>query len=145
MLYAILESIKYVGHLFPILAMRLYIGIYFSEQAWSRYQGNFLTQPRLAEAIRDWSPASPAPEWYKDLLDQWLLPHWQLTAYCVVYFQFVIGVSLILGFFVRPMGVLAALLSLNFIFWSSPDVAELYRLHVVLFIVLAWLGAGRCL
>jgi thiosulfate dehydrogenase [quinone] large subunit len=144
MIFAIFESIKYVGHFFPLLVLRLYMGFYFAEQAWSRYQGNFLTQPRLAESIRDWSAQSPAPDWYKDILDQWMLPHWQLVAYCVVYFQFIIGLSFILGFFVRPMGLIGALLSLNFVFWSSADLADLYRLHMVIFVLLAWMGAGRC-
>jgi thiosulfate dehydrogenase (quinone) large subunit len=144
MFYSIVESIKYIGHFFPLLCLRLYLGVYFVDQAWSRYSGNFLDQPRLAETIRDWSSGSPAPEWYKDLLDQWLLPHWQLAAYCVVYFQFVVGISLILGFLVRPMALLGAFLALNFVFWSSAEVSELHRLQVVVFFVLAWMSAGRC-
>lgn len=145
MIYAVVESIKYVGHYFPLVILRLYLGFAYFDEAFSRLQGNFLTQPRLAEAIREWSATSPAPDWYKDILDQWVLPHWQLASYCVVYFQFIVGICFILGFFVRPMGIIGALLSLNFIYWSSSDVAELYRLHMVVFLILTWMSAGRCL
>ena len=74
MVFSIFESIKYIGHFFPLILLRMYMGFYFAEQAWARYQGNFLVQPRLAEAIRDFTPSSPAPEWYKDILDHWILP-----------------------------------------------------------------------
>lgn len=145
MFTSLFESIKYIGHQFPVAVLRLYLGIYFLDQALERYHGDFLTHPRLAELIRDWSSASPAPNWYKDILDQLILPQWQLTAYCVVYFQFVIGISFILGFFVRPAALLGILLSLNFVFWSPPDLGDLYRLHLLLFVILGWIGAGRCL
>ena len=46
---------------------------------------------------------------------------------------------------VRPVALLAALVTLNFIFNSGPDIIELHKLHLVLFLILAWLGAGRCL
>lgn len=145
MLVAFFESAKYVGHLFPIALLRIYIGVSFFEQAWQRYQGDYLSQPRLAAAIAEWAPSSNAPDWYKDFLDRVVVPNWQLFAYCVVYFGFLVGVSFILGFFVRPIAVLAAIVAINFIYNSGPELVELHRLHLVIFLMLAWLGAGRCL
>jgi thiosulfate dehydrogenase [quinone] large subunit len=145
MLVAYLESVKYVGHLFPVAVLRLYVGWTFLGTAWSRYQGDYLTQPRIVSAITEWGPTSPAPDWYKDFLDKVVLPNWQIFAYCVVYFGFLVGVSFLLGFFVRPVAVLAAVVTLNFIYNSSPEAVELHKLHFVLFMLLAWLGAGRCL
>jgi thiosulfate dehydrogenase [quinone] large subunit len=145
MFVAFFESVKYVGHLIPIALLRIYVGVSFFEQAWARYQGDYLVQPKLAAAIAEWAPSSSAPDWYKDFLDQVVVPHWQLFAYCVVYFGFLVGLSLILGFFVRPVAVLAAIVTINFIYNSGPDMVDLHKLHLVVFLTLAWLGAGRCL
>ena len=145
MLVAYLESIKYVGHLFPVAVLRIYLGWCFLIEAWLRYQGDYLSQPRIVSAITEWGSASFAPDWYKDFLDQVVVPHWQIFAYCVVYFGFLVGLSFLLGFFVRPVAALAAIVTLNFVYNSSPEVVELHKLHVVLFLILAWLGAGRCL
>lgn len=145
MFVAFFESVKYVGHLFPLALLRIYIGVTFFEQAWARYQGDYLVQPKLAATIAEWAPSSSAPEWYKDFLDQVVVPHWQLFAYCVVYFGFLVGFSFILGFFVRPVAVIAALVTINFIYNSSPEAVDLHKVHLVIFLTLAWLGAGRCL
>lgn len=145
MLVAYLESLKYVGHLFPISVLRLYMGWWFFTVAWQRYQSDYLSQPRLVAAITEWASSSPAPEWYKDFLDRVVVPNWQFFAYCVVYFGFLVGISFILGFFVRPIALLAAIVALNFVYSSSPEIGELHKLHVILFLVLSWLGAGRCL
>lgn len=145
MLVAYLESLKYVGHLFPLAFLRVYLGWSFLSTAWDRYQSDFLTQPRIAAAITEWAPMGSAPEWYKEFLDRVVVPNWQLAAYCVVYFGFLVGVSFILGFFVRPVAVLAAIVTLNFIYTSSPEVVDLHKLHLVLFLAMAWLGAGRCM
>src|SRR5262245_55514884 len=137
MIVAYLESIKYVGHLFPLAVLRLYLGWTFLVTAWMRYQGDYLSQPRIVSAITEYGPASQAPEWYMNFLDQVVVPHWQIFAYCVVYFGFLVGISFIFGFFVRPVAIVAALLTLNFVFNSSPEAAELHKLHFVLFLILA--------
>jgi thiosulfate dehydrogenase (quinone) large subunit len=46
---------------------------------------------------------------------------------------------------VRPAAILGAILALNFIYFGGPDNTALQQTHLVLFIVLGWLGAGRCL
>ena len=73
MLVAYLESVKYVGHLVPVAFLRIYLGWCFLTEAWLRYQGDYLTQPRIVSAITEWGPASQAPDWYKDFLDQVLI------------------------------------------------------------------------
>jgi thiosulfate dehydrogenase [quinone] large subunit len=145
MLVAFFESVKYVGHQFPIALLRIYIGWSFLTTAWIRYQGDYLSQPRIAAAITEWAPVSNAPDWYKTFLDQVVVPNWQVFAYCVVYFGFLVGISFILGFFVRPVALLAAIVSLNFVYNSGPHAVDLHKLHLVLFLILAWVGAGRCL
>lgn len=145
MFVAYLESIKYVGHLFPVAFLRIYLGWTFLATAWSRYQGDYLSQPRIAATITEWAPLSAAPDWYKEFLDKVVVPNWQLFAYCVVYFGFLVGISFLIGLFVRPVAILAALVTFNFIYNSPPELIELHKLHLVMFLILAWLGAGRCM
>lgn len=145
MLVTFFESIKHVGHLFPVVILRIFMGFYFLNTAIANFNGAFLNRPLLAEMIRDWSPASTAPLWYKGLLDAIVLPQWQLVAYCIVYLQFVIGFSYIFGFFVRPVSVLGFLLAWNFIYWTPVEMQDFYRLQMAAFTVLCLIGAGRCL
>ena len=145
MIVAFLESVKYVGHFIPIAILRIYLGYYFFDLAYEHYTGDFLTQPHLAAMINEWLPTSPAPDWYMYFLENVVVPSWRFFAYLLTYLEFVIGLSLILGFLVRPMALLGFLVCLNYLYISSPDVANLYRLCMAVMITLSWLGAGRCL
>lgn len=144
MLVTFFESIKHVGHLFPVVILRVFMGIHFLQTAVAHLNGPFLNQPLLAEMIRDWSPGSAAPQWYKGLLDSLVLPQWQLAAYCIVYLEFVIGFSFLFGFFVRPASLLGFLLAWNFIYWSPVELQDFYRLQMACFAALFLIGAGRC-
>lgn len=145
MLVTFFESIKHVGHLFPIVILRIFIGVHFLSVAFHHIKGSFLSQPLLAELIRDSSPTSVAPLWYKEFLDAIVLPQWQLAAYTIVYLQFVIGFSFLFGFFVRPVSILGFLLAWNFYLWSAVELQDFYRLQMACFTVLFLIGAGRCL
>jgi thiosulfate dehydrogenase (quinone) large subunit len=145
MLVAFFESIKHIGHLFPVVILRIFMGVHFLKIAVVNLKGPFLNQPLLAEMIRDFSPSSGAPFWYKDLLDGIVLPQWQLVAYTIVYLQFVIGLSFLFGFFVRPVSLLGFLLAWNYVYWSPAELQDFYRLQMACFIVLFTIGAGRCL
>jgi thiosulfate dehydrogenase [quinone] large subunit len=57
----------------------------------------------------------------------------------------VIGISFLIGFLVRPTALLGALLMLNFIFAGGDAATSLQQTFLALFIVLFWVGAGRCL
>ena len=145
MLIAFFESIKYVGHLFPVALLRVYVGSYYLNQAISHYGSDFLSQPRLAEAAMHWAPRSLAPEWYKWLIQQILVPNWFAFSYGVWVSEIIIAISFILGYFVRPTCVLGMALTLNFVAIYGPENKDLHWLFFVIFLTLAWLGAGRCL
>ncbi len=144
MLVAFFESLKYVGHLLPLSFLRLYLGYYFISRAVERFDGDFLLQPRLASAINTWLPQSNAPDWYRSLVQTVVLPQWQIFSYTITYAELLIGISFLIGFAVRPMAILGMFLMINFIYISSPDVADLYKVLLVTFLAMAWLGAGRC-
>ena len=145
MIVTFFESFKYVGHLFPVVVLRVYIGLYFLGTAYGKYDGDFLFRPRLAATINEFLPMSDAPFWYQRFVEALVIPNWQLFAYVLTYCEFLIGLSFVLGFLVRPLALLGLVMSLNYVYTTSPAVSGMYQAYVVIFLVLAWLGAGRCL
>ncbi len=144
MLVAFFESIKYVGHLLPISFLRIFLGYYYLQQALLKYQGDFLLRPRIAEQIAEWLPASHAPEWYKGLIN-YLLPQWSTLAFAVMALEFTIAISYIIGYVVRPVALIGAFLCLNMLFISGPTVEDFFKTLLAIHIMMAWVGAGRCL
>ena len=78
-------------------------------------------------------------------MQELVVPNWQLFAYVLIYMEFLIGISLLLGFLVRPTTLLGAIISLNAVLVSVGPAAILQQTFLALFIVLFWIGAGRCL
>jgi thiosulfate dehydrogenase [quinone] large subunit len=145
MFVAFFESLKYVGHLYPIAFLRIFMGYYFLNMAMARLGGEFLRQPRLAAVIMDNLPESHLPTWYANFLQYVVVPNWQFFSYFITYCEFVIGISFLIGFLVRPTAILGSLLMLNFIFAGGDIATSLQQTFLALFIVLFWVGAGRCL
>ena len=145
MFLAFFESIKYVGHLLPISFLRIYLGYYYFQHALIKYKGDYLARPRVADQIAEWLPASHAPAWYKMIMTSYFIPHWQTLAFIIVGLEFAIGISYILGYVVRPMALLAAFLCLNLLFISGPSSEDLLKTFFAIHMILAWIGAGRCL
>lgn len=144
MIVAFLESIKYVGHLLPLVFLRVFIGYYYLIQAVHNYRGDFLTRPRIAEQLAEFLPASQAPAWYKIFVATYMVPHWQTTAFIVTGIQFAIAFSFLAGYLVRPISLLGALLCLHMHFAGPANQGELYITFMGIFLTMAWIGAGRC-
>jgi thiosulfate dehydrogenase [quinone] large subunit len=144
MFVAFLESIKYTGHLLPVVFLRVFLGYYYLLQALAKYRGDFLTRPRIAEQISEFLPASMAPNWYKFFVTGWFIPHWQSLAFIITGLECAIAISYLLGYVVRPIALLAALLCLQMHYISPPGTDQLYITFVGIHLTLAWIGAGRC-
>ena len=142
---AFFESIKYTGHIYPIALLRIYLGYYFLSLGIERIDSEFLVQPRLAAQIMNYLPGRELPSWYAESIQTLVVPNWQIFAYILVYTQIAIGVSLLLGFLVRPICLLGIFVSLNALLVGSPSATLLNQVFLVLFITLLWIGAGRCL
>lgn len=144
MFVAFLESIKYTGHLLPVVFLRVFLGYYYLLQAIAKYKGDFLTRPRIAEQISEFLPASDAPNWYKLFVTAWFIPHWQTLAFIITGLEFAIAVSYLAGYVVRPMALLAVLLCLQMHYISAPGSDQLIVTFLGIHLCLAWIGAGRC-
>ena len=145
MILSFFESIKYVGHLYPIALLRIFLGYFFLDMAIARVNGEFLNQPRLAATIMDSLPQVDAGSWYILFLQDVVVPNWKFFAYTLTYFEFIIGICFIIGFLVRPAALMGAFIALNFIYFGGAESTLLHQTHLSLFVVLFWLGAGRCL
>lgn len=145
MFVAFLESIKHVGHLYPIAVLRIYLGYIYLSSALERLDGAFFQQPRLAAMIMENLPQKNLSPWYQQILENLIVPNWQIFAYTLVYLQILIGVSFLIGFLVRPVALIGIFLAANAVFIVAPSDVPLQQCYLALFIVLFWVGAGRCL
>jgi thiosulfate dehydrogenase [quinone] large subunit len=145
MITAFFESIKYVGHVIPVAALRLYVGYYFVERAFERYQGDYLLYPRLASSIMEHMATSTAPSWYKWALEVYVVPNWQIFAYMVTYIEFLMGLSFLLGFLVRPTALVGLFLIGNVLYSATGAALDFNRLMFAVLFLFLWIGAGRCL
>ena len=145
MIVAFFESIKYVGHIVPVAILRIFLGFHYLNESLAKSRGEFLDQPRLAAQIEEWLPTTGAPEFYRNFLENVVVLHWYPFAYLIVTIQLLVGISLVVGFLVRPFTILAIFLSLHYIYTTSPAEILLNKTLLGTNIMLCWLGAGRCL
>ena len=146
MLVAFVESIKYVGHMLPVAFLRIFVGYFYFNQALLNLHNDFLTHAYLAEDIRGYLPRSPAPDWYRSMLETVVISNWQIFAYTVTICYLLIGIAYIMGYMVRSFSLLAIFLSLNLILAVGPHQGELNTTMImIVHLTLGWLGAGRCL
>ena len=145
MILAFVESVKYVGHLFPIAFLRIFLGYYYVNQAILAKSTGFLERAYLAEDIRAFWPRSTAPDWYRSVLETFVIPNWQPFAYALVGAQILIGVSYLVGYMVRPFAILGLFLTFNSMLAFGPQGGESHLPFLLMMhLTLGWLGAGRC-
>lgn len=145
MFAAFIESVKYVGHLIPLAFLRVFLGYYYLQQALIKFHGDFLNRPRLAAQIAEVLPGVDAPYWYKSLVEKLLIQHWQGLAFVILGIEFAIAISYLLGYVVRPVAILGAILAFNMMILTGPQYEDLYRVFFAMHLAMAWVGAGRCL
>ncbi|MEZ0393070.1 MAG: hypothetical protein ACAH59_12690 [Pseudobdellovibrionaceae bacterium] len=145
MFVAFFESVKYVGHLLPISFLRVFLGYYYLQQALARFQGDFLTRPRLAAQIGEALPNLQVPDWYRVFLETVVIPQWQVFAFLILGLEFAISISYILGYVVRPVALIGMALSFYSLVLSGPQYEDLFKTFIAIHFVMAWIGAGRCL
>ncbi len=144
MIFSFFESVKYVGHLLPLVLLRVFLGYFYLLQAWGKFSGDYLSRPRVAEQISEFLPLSEAASWFKYFVSTQMVPHWQVVAFIIVGLEFAIGVSYLIGYVVRPMALIAAILAF-FIHYISPSgYAQMYMAFMGIHLTLSWIGAGRC-
>ncbi len=144
MIIAFFESFRYMGHLWPIALLRIYAGVLFFNAGMSKLSKGFLEQPLLQQTINHWIESGSADHGYVGFLQNWVLPHWQVFSYMVVFGEIAVGLSFILGFMVRPAALGALLMNINFLFAAGESAAPINKLFIAVNSALFLLSAGRC-
>lgn len=144
MLYSFFESLKHVAPLFPITFLRVYLGSYYLREAVTKFQMSELETRRWMEAWLEKATNGTFSELYRLTIEFLSGPHWHLFSLSVTSMEFAIAISYLVGFVVRPMAILAALLSLQYLFFADAGI-DFFRLLIVAHLTLAWVGAGRVL
>jgi thiosulfate dehydrogenase [quinone] large subunit len=145
MLLAFFESVKYVGHLFPVSFLRVYLGYTYLNLGLSTYYSEFFKKPAVLEQLKTGLELGLVPEWYRYVIEMAIMPNWKIAAIVVMVLQGLVGVSFILGFLVRPMGVLAIAMSLHAVVMNRGIAVDFSKTLLAVNVILVWLGAGRCL
>ena len=145
MIVAYLESIKYVGHLWPVALIRILLGYKYISMVVYRLQSGYLEHAYISERLNLSEEQVVAPSLYFDIFKNLVQSQWLGMTYLLVTFEILIGVSFILGFGVRIATLLGMVLSIHiymfFDFQSSPGQIYLFYIHLLFCL----LGAGRCL
>lgn len=143
MFLAYLESVKYVGHLWPLALVRIVIGYHSLSLAVQRWQAGYLENAYISEKLN--LSEAMVSGFYFDLVKSVVQSQWLAATYMLIFAESLIGISYILGFGVRVTSLLglvvASHLYLFFEFASSPGQVYLIYIHLLFCL----LGAGRCL
>ncbi|HEY8348118.1 MAG TPA: DoxX family membrane protein [Symbiobacteriaceae bacterium] len=126
------------------LAIRLYVGYQWLHAGWGKLVNGFDASGFLKGAIAKAVPASPGAKpvvagWWASFLDGFALPNVGLFNFLVPWGEFLVGLSLILGFatiFAACMGAL-----MNFAFLMSGAISSNPVLLALEFILVAAGGA----
>lgn len=145
MFQAYFESIKYVGHLLPISFLRIFLGYFYLDLAMKDWKIYGLGSGGMADVFIEALNKSNIPAWYRLILSEQVIPHWQIYAFVLIGLQLTVGISYIIGYVVRPVSMLAILVCLNYLALSKVDQEIFFKLLIACHILLAWVGAGRCL
>lgn len=140
-----LESIKYVGHLWPLSLLRWVMAWQYFRMAQTHLQSSFLQHPFLSEQLRLKMESLGVLNSYFHFWETQIQTNWWAVSLIIVVSEIVISVSYFLGYLVRPVSLWAAFLSLH-LYWlveAPNDFTQLFAFFIHLTFCL--MGAGRCL
>lgn len=144
MLTAFFESIKYVGHLYPVAVLRIYIGYFWFNEGLTKYKDNIFASQLYIEDLQGQELIARLPELYQALFQSLVVPYWGLWSHGFMMTEVLIGIGLMLGFLTRPLGMIAIIICVHYSILGSEIVALLYSTFSAILLTLVVVGAGRC-
>lgn len=144
MLTAFFESIKYVGHLYPVAFLRIFLGYYWLNQTLTEYQTGLFTSQVFIDQVQSSEYVLNFPGWYKWLFENLAYPYWSMASHGILAMNFLVGLSLLIGFMVRPFGVIGILISFHYVILATGIQNTLYSTFVAILVSIVAIGAGRC-
>jgi thiosulfate dehydrogenase [quinone] large subunit len=144
MLTAFFESIKYVGHLYPVAFLRIFLGYYWLNQSITEYQTGLFTSQVYIDQVNGSDYISNFPHWYQWLFTHLAYPYWSMASHGILAVSFLVGLSLVIGFMVRPFGIIGIIISFHYILFATGLQNLLYSTFIAVFVTIVAMGAGRC-
>lgn len=144
MFTAFFESIKYVGHLYPVAFLRIFLGYYWLNQSLTEYQTGLFTSQVFIDQVKSSDYIYGFPAWYQWLFENLAYPYWSMVSHGILIMSFLIGLSLLIGFMVRPFGIVGILMCLHYVLFGTGSQSLVYSTFVAMFITIVAIGAGRC-
>lgn len=145
MVASYLESIKYVGHMWPVAIIRIILGYQYLSMVIARIQTGYLQHAYISERLNLSEADIAAPSLYFELFKNLIQSQWLIMTYILLGFEILIGLSYVLGFGVRIASLLGMFLSFHifiyFDFQTSPGQIYIFYIHLLFCLI----GAGRCL
>ncbi len=145
MLASFFESIKYVGHMWPVALIRIVVGYQYLSLLSARLQKGYLEHAYISEQLNLSEAHVLASGLYFELFKSLIQSQWLVMTYVLLTIEGLIGVSYVLGLGVRITSLLGVFLSLHIFLYFELVVGsgQIYLLYIHLLFFL--IGAGRCL
>jgi thiosulfate dehydrogenase [quinone] large subunit len=139
------ESIKYVGHILPVSFLRIFLGYFYLQLFWQKVDSKYTQTPKFAADLAEVSQNLQLSSTYRYLIDNLVIPNWQIFTFMVLGLQLSVAISYLLGYLVRPTALIAAVISVQWVSFAPDGQESLPRLLVACHVLMLWIGAGRCL
>lgn len=143
MLLSFFESFKYLGHIWPIALLRIFIGYIFLNAGLDKIQMNYLTEPILQETLYRWMSQGIDNSMYTKFLQYVVLNNWQVFSYLVTFGEIAVGLSFIIGFLVRPAALAAIFMNYNFMMAGGLEAQTVNQILIAVNLMLFSVSAGR--
>jgi thiosulfate dehydrogenase [quinone] large subunit len=142
-----------------IVVLRVVVGAWFVKAVWTKltlaFAGGIIPYPAVSPRFLAFHPKRVAEfaagnpiQWYKNFLEQTVLPNDALFATLQTYGEVAVGIGLVLGFLTGLSALVGLYLSLNFGLatqWMSPGQQGFHVLLVTCMLILLCTRAGRVL
>ncbi|MCS6837433.1 MAG: DoxX family membrane protein [Bdellovibrionaceae bacterium] len=142
---AFLESIKFIGHMLPVSFLRIFLGYVYFQQGLARLENGWLDKPILSSRFSDALEMGQVAPFFVYLIEKIGYPYWFYLTFLLIGIEIATGISYLLGYVVRPMSILIAIVTAFQVLAISTHDLTLAKLLLVVHIFLAWIGAGRVL
>ena len=145
MIYSFFESLSFRGFMWPVALLRIYLGWTFLSSFLVRWsEGFFRDNSHVMELFIYTRSQSSTSRFTENL---W---HWAETAPSGILWVFfgselLIGLSYLLGFFVRPVSLIGFFLCLSHLTLTSESFHFQYEFLAMVHLFLLLVGGGRCL
>ena len=135
-------------YLWYLSILRIYVGYYLFFQGIGKFQRNFPKGDWIGRQIGDLASLELYP-WYKNFLQNYVVPHSELFGYLVMVGEIAVGVCLLLGLFTRVSASIGLVLLVNY--YLGPGMARggyllaHQQIFIIALAIFVLAGPGRTL